>query len=95
MTEQVMGVVSAEVDPDTHEFAPTGTLGAETSGDSLQRRQVRWVLRGATGKERFIGESPKTLAERVNEAYRDDYLEAEEQEFLELTREHFSRLDDE
>jgi hypothetical protein len=37
----------------------------------------------------------KTLTERLNEAYRDDNLEPEEREFLELTREHFSRLDDE
>ena len=28
------------------------------------------------------------------EAYRDDELEPEEREFLDLTREHFSRLDD-
>ncbi len=27
-------------------------------------------------------------------AYRDDELEPEEREFLDLTREHFSRLDD-
>lgn len=35
------------------------------------------------------------LAERLNEAYHGDELEPEEREFLELTREHFSRLDDE
>lgn len=34
------------------------------------------------------------LTERLNEAYRDDELEPEEREFLELTREHFTRLDD-
>ena len=37
----------------------------------------------------------KTLAERLDEAYRNDYLEPQEQEFLELAKEHFSRLDDE
>jgi len=36
---------------------------------------------------------PKTLTERLNEAYGDD-LEPEEREFLELTKERFSRLDD-
>ena len=35
------------------------------------------------------------LTERLNKAYRSDELEPEEREFLELTREHFSRLDDE
>lgn len=34
------------------------------------------------------------LTERLNDAYRDDELEPEEREFLDLTREHFSRLDD-
>ena len=34
------------------------------------------------------------LTKRLNEAYRDDELEPEEREFLDLTREHFSRLDD-
>ena len=42
-----------------------------------------------------IRHDEKTLTERLNEAYRDDELEPEEREFLELTREHFSRLDDE
>jgi hypothetical protein len=37
----------------------------------------------------------KTLTERLNEVYRDDELEPEEREFLELAREHVSRLDDE
>jgi len=37
----------------------------------------------------------KTLAERLDEAYRNDHLEPQEREFLELAKEHFSRLDDE
>jgi hypothetical protein len=32
------------------------------------------------------------LTERLNEAYRNDHLEPQEREFLDLTREHFSRL---
>lgn len=38
---------------------------------------------------------PKTVAERLEEAYGGDELEPQEREFLDLTREHFSRLDDE
>ncbi len=96
MTEQVMGVLSAEVDPETHEIAPPrGTLGEKTSGASSERVFISWTLTGATGHERLIDGSPKTLTERLNEAYRDDDLEPEEREFLDLTREHFSRLDDE
>jgi len=38
---------------------------------------------------------PKTVAERLEEAYGDDELEPQEREFLDLSREHFSRLDDE
>lgn len=42
-----------------------------------------------------IPRDEKTLTERLNEAYRNDHLEPEEREFLDLTREHFSRLGDE
>ncbi len=41
-----------------------------------------------------IRHGEETPTERLNEAYREDGLEPEEREFLELTREHFSRLDD-
>jgi len=41
-----------------------------------------------------IHQDEKTLTERLNEAYRNDQLEPEEREFLDLTREHFSRLDE-
>jgi hypothetical protein len=40
-------------------------------------------------------DADKTLAERLDEAYRNDHLEPQEREFLELAQEHFSRLDDE
>jgi hypothetical protein len=93
MTEQAM--VSAEVDTKRHKIVPKSVLGAETSSASLPRVFISWNLSGTTGKERFIEERPKTLTERLNEAYHDDELEPEEREFLELSREHFSRLDDE
>jgi len=41
-----------------------------------------------------IPHDEKTLTERLNDAYRNDHLEPEEREFLDLTREHFSRLDE-
>jgi hypothetical protein len=95
MTEQVMGgVVSAEVDQANQRIVERGTLGAETSGASPQRISTSWNLRGTTGEERFIEGRPKTITERLNEAYQDDDLEPEEREFLELSREHFSRLDE-
>jgi hypothetical protein len=95
MTEQTTGVVSAEVDQANQRIVRKGILGAETSGASSQRIFTSWTLKGATGRERFIDGSAKTIGERLNEAYRDDDLEPEDREFLELSREHFSRLDDE
>ena len=56
--------------------------------------EVRYSTRRKTFTT-LIRHDEKTLEERLNEAYRDDDLEPEEREFLELTREHFSRLDDE
>jgi hypothetical protein len=41
-----------------------------------------------------IPQDEKTLTERLNEAFRNNHLEPEEREFLDLTREHFSRLDE-
>jgi hypothetical protein len=96
MTEQIVeGVVSAEVDTESSTIVPKGTLGAETSGASPQKIFVSWSISGRTGQEHLIDGSPKTLTERLSEAYSGDDLEPEEREFLDLTREHFSRLDDE
>ncbi len=95
MTEQVVGVLSAEVDTESRTIVPKGTLGAETLGASSPKVFISWHLRGATGTERFIDDRPEAITERLNEAHRDNDLEPEEREFLELTREHFSRLDEE
>lgn len=92
MTEQVVGVVSAVVDTKSRRIVRKGTLGAETSAVPSEPVNVIWK---ASGQGHLVGERPKTLTERLNDAYRDDNLEPEEREFLDLAREHFSRLDDE
>jgi hypothetical protein len=92
MTEQVEveGVVSAEVDTVRRRIVPKGVLGAETSSASLPRAFISWNLRGATGEERFIETRSRTLAERVNEAYKDK-LEPKEKELLDRAAEQFGR----
>jgi hypothetical protein len=93
MTEQIVdGVVSAEVDTESRRIVHKGTLGAETAAVPSKPTNVNWKKRGEV---RIIGQHHKTLAERLDDAYRDDELEPEEREFLDLTREHFSRLNDE
>jgi hypothetical protein len=90
MPEQTIDVVSGSGKiVNSNIGAPGGLPAAETSGVMiLGSTQITWIeIKDAAGR--------KTLTERLNEVYRDDDLEPEEQEFLELTREHFSRLDDE
>ena len=72
MAEQVMGVVSAEVDQTNQRIVQKGTLGAETSGASARKVVISWSMRDATGRARFIEEQPRTLAERLDEAYKDE-----------------------
>jgi hypothetical protein len=90
MTEQVMGILSAEVDPETHKISFTGTLGAETCGASPERLKITWILHGATGKERLIEEQPKTLTERFNKAYDED-ARREDEAFFRTTEEYYRR----
>ncbi len=90
MTEQVMGVISAEVDTQNRRIVRTGTLGAETSGASSEGHKVRWSLKGATGQERFIEGGRKTLTERINEAY-DEEARREDEEFLRVTKSYYRR----
>ena len=89
-TEQSRSVVSAEVDPQTHTFVPTGILGAETSGSSMVERKVQWILRSTTGQARFIEERPKTLTEQFNEAYDED-ARREDEEFVRTTKAYYRR----
>jgi hypothetical protein len=96
MIEQVMGVVSAEVDEESQRIALTGTLGAETLGASPDRHRVAWsVVKSTTGQVHLIEERPKTLTERFNEAY-DEEAKREDEEFVKnLKRYHRRRFSDE
>lgn len=58
MTEQVVGVVNAEVDTESQSIVPKGNLGAETSVEPSEPVSVIWK---ATGQGRLIGERPKTV----------------------------------
>jgi hypothetical protein len=93
MTEQVVeGVVSAEVDAESHKIMPKGTLGAETAVDPSEPVNVNWT---ASGQGHLIGERPKTLTERFNEAY-DEEAKREDEEFVRnLKRYHRRRFSDE
>jgi hypothetical protein len=64
----------------------------------METRTGLMEVRYSTRRQTFtalVRHDEMTLIERLNEAYHDDELEPEEREFLDLTREHFSRLDDE
>jgi hypothetical protein len=88
--QTVEGVVSAEGDTGRRRIVPRSKLGAETAAVPSEPVTVLWK---ASGQGHLIGARPKTVNERLNEAYRDDELEPQEREFLNLTREHFSRFD--
>ena len=62
----------------------------EPMQSSIQFTATGFEIPVPTGREH----QSTSLTARLNEAYRDDVLEPEEREFLELTREHFSRLDE-
>jgi hypothetical protein len=94
MTEQIVeGVVSAEVDTESRRIVHKGTLGAETAAVPSKPVNVKWHK---TGQVRLIGEDHKTLAERLEDAYRDDALTPEEKGLLDDAANQFgSRLSDE
>jgi len=76
MTEQVVeGVNSAEVDVEQHRIVQKGKLGAETAAVPSEPVNVLWRIRG---QGHLVGEGRKPLAERLDDAYRDDALEPEE-----------------
>lgn len=87
MTEQIVeGVVSTEVDTEGREIVPNTA--------TVPSRPVN-VIWQASGQVRLIGEQPKTLAERVREAYRNR-LQPEEKELLDRAATQFgSRLSNE
>jgi hypothetical protein len=89
MTEQIVdGVVSAEVDAESRRIVHKGTLGAETAAVPSKPVNVKWRKRGQV---RLISEDHKTLAERLDDAYRDDVLEPEEKGLLDRAAKQFGR----
>jgi hypothetical protein len=89
MTEQVVeGVNSAEVDVEHHRIVQKGKLGAETATVPSEPVNVRWQIRG---QGHLVGEGRKTLAERLDVAYRDDTLEPEERGLLDRAADQFGR----
>jgi hypothetical protein len=93
MTEQVVeGVNRAEVDAEHHRIVPKGKLGAETAANPSKPINVLWQIHG---QGHLIGEGRKTLAERLEAAYRDDALTPEEEGLLDDAANQFgSRLND-
>lgn len=80
MTEQVVeGVASAEVDTKGRTIVPKTV--------TVPSKPVN-VIWQASGQVRLIGEQPKTLAERVREAYRVG-LESDEKELLDRAAKQF------
>ncbi len=93
MTEQIVeGMIRAKVDTERRRIVPKDELDAETVAVPSKPVNVIWQVQ--SGQVRLIGEQSKSVTERLNEAYRDDELEPQEREFLDLSREHFSRLDE-
>ena len=88
MTEQVVeGVVSAEVDTESRRIVPKGPLGAETSAVPAKPIKLTWEK---SGEGSLIGERPKTLTERFNEAYDED-ARREDEEFFKTTEAYYRR----
>jgi hypothetical protein len=88
MTEQVVeGVVSAEMDKETHRLVPRGMLGAETAAVPAEPVNVLWKARG---QGHLIGQRPKSLTERFNEAY-DEEARREDEEFFRTTKAYYRR----
>jgi hypothetical protein len=94
MTEQIVeGVVSAEVDAESRRIVRKGTLGAETAAVPSEPSRAHWQLHG---QGHLVGEGRKTLAERLDDAYRDDVLTPEEKGLLDRAADQFGhRLSDE
>lgn len=90
MTEQVPGIVSAEVDPVTRRIGETGILGAETSGASPKQPKTKWSVQGALEQVHIIEGPRKILTEQLNEAY-DEEAGREDEEFLRNTKAYYRR----
>lgn len=89
MAEQIVeGVVSVEVDAERRRLVRKGVLGAETAAVPSEPVNMLWK---ASGQGHLVGEGGKTLAERLNDAYRNDVLEPEEKELLDRAANQFGR----
>lgn len=89
MTEQIVeGVIRGEVDVEHHTIILTGELGEETASVPSEPINVSWQLRG---QGYLVGEDRKTLAERLDDAYRDDALGPEEKGLLDRAANQFGR----
>ncbi|MDQ3703737.1 MAG: hypothetical protein M3437_00670 [Chloroflexota bacterium] len=89
MTEHIVeGVVSAEVEAESRRIVYKGTLGAETAAVPSEPANLHWKKRGQV---HFIGPHAKTLAERLEDAYRDDVLTPEEKSLLDDAANQFGR----
>lgn len=88
MTEQIVeGVVNAEVDIQSRRIVRKGKLGAETATVPSEPVNVLWK---ASGQGRLVGEQPKSITERLNEAYDED-AEREDEEFFRNTQAYYRR----
>lgn len=91
MTEQVEGVLSAEVDEASRTITYTGVLGAETSGASPEGQGIMWDVKTVRiGNVHLIGRHSKTLTERFNEAYDED-AKKEDEEFFKTSKAYYRR----
>lgn len=90
MTEQIVGLVSAEVDTVRQRLVPTENPGAKTSGASSGPVNVLW--KKASGQGSIIGHQEKTLAERFDEAYDEQAVRDDEEFVRNLKRYHRRRF---
>lgn len=89
MTKQVVeGVISAEIDAEHRRIVPKGKLGAETAAIPSEPVNVLWQIHG---QGYLVGEGRKSLAERLDDAYRDEALEPEERGLLDRGADQFGR----
>ena len=93
MTEQIVeGVIKSEVDAEHHRIVPKGKLGAETSAVPSEPVNVLWK---ASGQGHLIGEHPKSLTERFNEAYDEDAAREDDEFVKNVKKYHRKRFSDE
>lgn len=89
MTEQIVeSMIRAKVDTDRHRLVPRGERDAETVAVPSEPVNVSWRLHG---QGQLVGEGRKTLAERLDDAYRDDDLRPNERGLLDRAANQLGR----